>query len=776
MFFTTTSLFTAGLIAAAAPIAIHLLTKGKPRKVVFAGLRFTQGTIATTRRRLRLKRFLLLSLRVALFVILGLALARPMFTPKEAAQSSGASEGAGGAAPVAAAIVVDTSLRMSRVKENATLLERAKAAGRTILERLPKGSEVAILDGDVSGDGFQSDRFAARTRLDKTSLEPGGRAVSETTLRALALVRSSTLARREIYALTDETTVGWSDRDVKRLRRALEGDATRPVALNFVDLGDDAAQNVAVIDAAPSAETLSEGGSLRVDVELERTSSSPGAVVVEALLFDAKEIPNAATPKELGAQEKLAFHRERQTISFESGRVQKSTVFNVSGLSPGRRVGLIRTIGGDALDGDDARAFVVEVVPEWKTLVVAPRPIKEKALFLTQALAPEEFQKTGRAPFELDVVPYEGAEKKGEAAGVRDLLSANKSELEKYRSIFLLDPPGLTPETLEKLAEYATGGGGIAVFLGRGAGKGEAWRTPEAVKLLGVAPTRQVSGREVALSPVASDAPLLAEFRAFERVGIPWDAASINRFWQLEEPSPTASVVARLEENGARAEAEGDDAPPGIVENLVGRGIVATVATPISDGVQEKPWNALTTGDAVWVFVVLVDSIARRLASGSSSILNYTTGESVSLRAEIKEFPAVATIYAPTGEEIATPTDVERRQIRFPGVKTPGVYRVRTSSNREGETIDQVFAVAPPATESDLRRRSPEEWNKLWDGLDYRTLDVSALAADLSSRERHETEPYASLVVLLALVFALETFVSNRFYKDSGNVASPTSR
>ena len=160
--------------------------------------------------------------------------------------------------------------------------------------------------------------------------------------------------------------------------------------------------------------------------------------------------------------------------------------------------------------------------------------------------------------------------------------------------------------------------------------------------------------------------------------------------------------------------------------------------------------------------------MARRLASGSSAILNYETGESVSLRAEIKEFPAVATIHTPLGEEIATPTDVERRQIRFPGVKTPGIYRVKTTANRDGESIDQVFAVAAPGKESDMSRRSSEEWDKLWNGLDYHTLDAAALATALPSRDGHETEPYALLVVLLAGVFILETFVSNRFYKDAG--------
>ena len=764
MIFTTTSLFIAGLVAAAAPIVIHLLTKGKPRKVVFAGLRFTQGTIAVARRRLRLKRLLLLSLRVLLLVLLGTALARPMFAPKASPSEEGAAR-ADGTAPVAAAIVVDASQRMGRVKDGATLLERAKATARTILDQLPQGSEIAVIDAETSGDGFQSDRFAAKTRLEKTTLEPGGRTVAESTLKAVGLLRNSKLARREIYAITDETTVGWSDRDVKRVRRAVEADERRPIAFYFVDLGDDAVQNVAILDATPSAETLSAGNALRVDAEIERVAAAPGDVVVEILLFDAEAVPDAVAPKELGQKNELAFHREKQTLSFDAGRSRKTAVFNVSGLTPGRRVGLIRTLGADALEGDDARAFAVDVVPEWKLLVVAPRPTAEKAIFLTQALAPDELRKTGRAPFELDVVPYDGAQEKTAKGEIGNLASASKSDLEKYRAIFLLDPPGLEPETLEKLSGYATSGGGIGVFLGRGAGNGEAWRTPDAVKLLGVAPTKQESGRELALEPTSSDAPLLSGFRAFETGGVPWDAAPVERYWKLEEPSNSAVVVARLVESASSADS--DAAPPAIVENLVGRGLVATVATPISDAAQEKPWNALTTGDAVWIFVVLVDGMARRLASGSSSILNYAPGESVSLRAEIKEFPAVATIYAPSGEEIATPTDVERRQIRFPGVKSPGIYRVRTTPNRDGESIDQVFAVATPGKESDMTRRSPEEWNKLWDGLDYQTLDAAAIAADLSSRENRETEPYALLVALLAVVFVLETVVSNRFYKDS---------
>ena len=68
MIFTTTSLFIAGLIATIIPIAIHLLSKGKPKKIVFPALRFTQATYASTRRRVTLKRLLQLAVRIALVV------------------------------------------------------------------------------------------------------------------------------------------------------------------------------------------------------------------------------------------------------------------------------------------------------------------------------------------------------------------------------------------------------------------------------------------------------------------------------------------------------------------------------------------------------------------------------------------------------------------------------------------------------------------------------------------------------------------------------------
>ncbi len=756
MTFTTTSLFLAGLATTAIPIAIHLLSKGKPRKIVFSGLRFAQATLAANRRRVKVKRLALLALRAALLIALGCALARPVFTSRSPSNLGGEEGTKNG--PVAAAIVVDTSPRMGRERKNVALLDQAKGVALSILDQLPRGSEIAVVDGSVSGDAFQADRYAARERLDKLAVAVGGRAAAASTAEGIELVKTSDLPIKEVYVLSDQTTGSWPDRDVKRMRRAAEENAEN-LTLYFVDLGDDLARNVAVVGAEPSAETLSENTSLRVDVTLERVDQEEGDVALEILFFRAEDLPNALDAQALLQQDSLAFYREKQTIHFDQGREKKDAVFNVPNLPVGFCVGVARVVGQDALSFDDARPFVVNVAPDWKILVVAPSPTKEKALFLTQALAPDDLRKTGRAPFELDLAAYSPQN------GEKNFLSLSPKALEEYRAIFLLDPPALDASVVDKLEKFANNGGGIALFLGNSVKPIDAFQTSEALKLLGVKPTKLsvAPPHGLILSAPHYDEPLLSQFRPFAKEGLPWDAAPVVKYWNLDELSPSATSIMSFVDD------QGDDSTkyPAIVENRVGQGLVVTVATSIVESPTEGAWNALATGDAPWLFILLVDSMARRLASTTSSIYNYGPGEAATLRLELADVPATATIYEPSGAEITTPTDAQRRQIRFPGVKTLGVSRVKTTPNSAGESVDQVFAVAAPGSESDMSRRSPEEWSKLLEGLPYRPLDLSSTAEELeSARESGEDAPYFILALLLVALLIAETVVSNRFYRS----------
>ena len=91
---------------------------------------------------------------------------------------------------------------------------------------------------------------------------------------------------------------------------------------------------------------------------------------------------------------------------------------------------------------------------------------------------------------------------------------------------------------------------------------------------------------------------------------------------------------------------------------------------------------------------------------------------------------------------------------------------MRTTPNKDGESIDAAFAVATPAPEFDMTRYPDDEWTTLWDGVPYKKLDLHATGAALeTARGEKGADPYAFLAVLLAAIFLVETCVANRFYK-----------
>ena len=755
MTFTTSAFILAGLAASAVPIVLHFLAKGAPKPTPFSALRLLRPTHASTRRRFALKRFLLLALRVLLFALLGLALARPHFTPRIARESAERSSA------TAVALAIDASPRMARVKNNARLFDAALGASRAILDQLPPDCEIATLSSGADGDAFEPDRFAAKERLEKLEIDYRGRSIAETLVAALETVRRSSLPRREIYVATDGASAGWSERDMRRVRAAYESFGENPPTIYFLDLGDDGARNATVADVALSSETVSTTGTLRVDVEVERVGDGEAEIALELLLFRARDLPSALTPSKLARESEAAFRRETQTLRFGAGRVKRVASFQATGLPVGGCVGLARLLGGDALAEDDARAFAFDVEPERRLLVVANDPVERNALFFAQALAPDDLRQTGRAPYELDFATYDAT--KSPLGGSVSLANLSLRDYEKWRAVALLDPPGLDASTWTTLAKYAENGGGVGVFLGRRAAPIAAFQTPEATRLLGCKPTTATTATTpLALAPRGLDEPLFAPFRAFARDATPWDALPVYKYWTLADATETATVAARFVAADSSGDAE--NAPIALVENRVGLGLVATLATPISD--PDDAWNAMPLGDAPWTYVLFADGIAQRLASGTSAAFNYAPGELVSLRAPVKRFPDAVDVYSPDAEPANVPTDAERRQIRFVGANLPGFYRVKTRSEVDADALDLVFAVAPSPDQFDMTRPTPEEWTKLWDGVPLKPLDLSTATSTLAkARSGGEGAPYAALVALLALVFLLETRVSNRFYQ-----------
>lgn len=125
--------FLLGLLAVAIPLAIHLIRRENPPKVIFSTLRFFQQT---TRKQFLFQRFqqwLLMLLRALAIMLLVLAFARP-FIGQSLSRWMDAS-------PRSIALVMDVS--MSMAYENT--LSEAKQTAKSILSQLRPGDEAALI-------------------------------------------------------------------------------------------------------------------------------------------------------------------------------------------------------------------------------------------------------------------------------------------------------------------------------------------------------------------------------------------------------------------------------------------------------------------------------------------------------------------------------------------------------------------------------------------------------------------------------------------------------
>src|SRR5437588_3332081 len=142
------SLLNAGLAAGAAlaalPVILHLFMKQQPKHVIFPALRLIRERQKRSRKKLRIKNWLLLLARMALIALMALALARPRLFSQT---SLGDQE-----VPTALALVFDTTLSMGyKEKPDKSLLDEAKERAYEILKKTPDTSQGFVIDSAEPG-------------------------------------------------------------------------------------------------------------------------------------------------------------------------------------------------------------------------------------------------------------------------------------------------------------------------------------------------------------------------------------------------------------------------------------------------------------------------------------------------------------------------------------------------------------------------------------------------------------------------------------------------
>lgn len=234
--FTNAGLAAAGAAAISVPIAIHLLTRLRRRTQPWAAMRFLLEAFRRQRRRLQLEQLLLLLLRCAILLILGLALAGPLMG------GLATSLGIDPSGRLLCIVIDDAMSTQVPADAQQSRFDGLRTAAAKLIDQLRPGDRVAIISAGRPARGLVTpptiDHDHARRTLN---------ALTPRDVRAdwpAALVAASQLVAQQRTDPERTFVVALSDFAVGSL------DASRPAPAEVAGLG----QKARVFVARPAGE------------------------------------------------------------------------------------------------------------------------------------------------------------------------------------------------------------------------------------------------------------------------------------------------------------------------------------------------------------------------------------------------------------------------------------------------------------------------------------------------------------------------------------------
>ena len=292
-------LLLVALAAAIIPVVIHLINFRKPRKIAFSTLAFFQELQKSTIRRINLKRYLLLAMRVLAVSMLALALARP-FLPPQIAGWLGAS-----AQVDHVAILVDNGPSMMQIDEAGPYMDQALGAATEIVGQSGEEARFLIVPthGELTSGRFMHRAEALRFLEQMESVNKGGY-----------------VAQRMTYVqdrLEDEPggsgRIYWISDARKTHIEQLEGgfQAAKPDRdwhpVTFIRVGGDTFQNVAVAGVEITGQILGAGIPVGVSVTVRNFGGQPVYNSFLSLEIDGERVGQYEISLEAGQERELLF-------------------------------------------------------------------------------------------------------------------------------------------------------------------------------------------------------------------------------------------------------------------------------------------------------------------------------------------------------------------------------------------------------------------------------------------------------------------------------------
>ena len=432
------NLFLAGLATTAIPIIIHLLFKRQKKRIVFSAMQFLQKVTEEKAKRLRIKEWLLLAIRILIFALIALAFARPFFFDTSYQDQ----------ARIDLVILLDDSYSMATLSGDNSRFVLAKKRARERLGKLQNGDQAALVTTSGGGKIIQNlteDLNLVRSVLNMAKVQPHFARYWPAVKRAHSLLATSEGQEKEILFLTDGQLVSWAG---MRDARALDG-MGKSIVLKTSLVGKRDVTNIAVLGAEVPRKIWSKDEPLKIAVKVANYGKRPARRLKLVLFLEERPVDAESIAR------KKIIRRLEKKFSLDAGEVGVIPL-----LCPLEEkedvIGRIHLQAEDSLPIDNRFFFSIAAedaiqvlcIEDWK----APKPFLQASYYLRRSLEPilpDESTSSGYVKTSLITT---------------DLLSS--TDLKNFQAVILVNVAELPEVALDPLEAYVQNGGGLVVFVG----------------------------------------------------------------------------------------------------------------------------------------------------------------------------------------------------------------------------------------------------------------------------------------------------------------------
>lgn len=336
-------------LAALVPLIIHLFSRRRVKVVEFSSLKHLKRMQRRQVRRLKVRQWLLLLLRMLIILAAVLAFARPT------------TEGGhvGSHASVSAVIVLDNSASMTRYVTDGSLMELARKRTEELLATFGDADEVCILtmdDDHLSKEniGLTSVAVARERlhRLEPTSTEMNLEAAMD---KAADLLEAAVNVNKELYLVTDRQRHSLPDRQSPR---------QLDIRVYFVDLPLEDTENCGVVSVDLGGELLLPGHEFEMVATVRNYGGRDRSDVIASLFLDGARVAQDDVDIRAEQSATVRFTRSVSRGGFHAGYVE---------------------ISDDRLTADNRYYFSFFIPETFNVLLVSGDP---SSRFIAMALTP----------------------------------------------------------------------------------------------------------------------------------------------------------------------------------------------------------------------------------------------------------------------------------------------------------------------------------------------------------------------------------------------------